>query len=135
MAAPKTFHLPLLASLPTLLAGCGDADDLSRYNRMQYASYQECLTANQQLVQQGLQNPCSEEEDSDFYRKKRYYGPLFYAGSGRTRYVGYASRSGGLLSGSGLTYDSKKGSYGSFKAPVSRGGLTSTARGALSSGG
>lgn len=136
-AAPKTFHLPMLASLPVLLAGCGDSDDLSRYNRMQYASYQECLIANQQLIQQGLQNPCTEEDDDTdlFKKKKKYYGPLFYAGSGSTRYVGYSGRSGGVLSDSGLTYDSKKGSYGSFKAPVSRGGLTSTARGALSSGG
>ncbi|PJI52482.1 hypothetical protein CTI14_41615, partial [Methylobacterium radiotolerans] len=117
--------------------------DLHRPRRAQlgrlkaYASYQECLIANQQLIQQGLQNPCTEEDDDTdlFKKKKKYYGPLFYAGSGSTRYVGYSGRYGGVLSGSGLTYDSKKGSYGSFKAPVSRGGLTSTARGALSSGG
>lgn len=130
----KTFHLPLLASLPALLAACGDRDDdLNRYSRLQYATYQECIAANQAVIEQGLQNPCAEEDDVGL-KKKRYYGPYTLIASGLTRYVGYSSLRGGPLS-SGLTYDSKKGSYGTFKAPVSRGGLTSSARAASSSSG
>ncbi|ACO46665.1 hypothetical protein DEDE109153_16170 [Deinococcus deserti] len=128
----KSFHLPLLSALPALLVACGgDDDDLSRYNRVEYASYQQCMVANQAYIEQGLENPCAEEDDDlDLYKKKKYYGPfLYYTGSG-TRFVGYTSSGG--ISPRGLTYDSKKGTYGSFKAPVSRGGLTSSARGGTS---
>ena len=135
----KSFHLPLLSALPVLLVACGgDDDDLSRYNRVQYASYQQCMTANQAYIQQGLENPCTEEDNLDLYKKKKkYFGPyLLYTAAG-TRFVGYLRS--GAVSSRGLTYDSKKGTYGSFKAPVSRGGMTSSARastsGTLSGGG
>ncbi|WP_102126242.1 hypothetical protein [Deinococcus planocerae] len=124
----KTFHLPLLATLPALLAACGGDDDLDldRYKRTSYSSYQRCLAENRVYIERGMQNPCQKSGRS-------YYGPYMYFGSSTTRYVGYTP-SGGLAS-TGLTYDSKKGTYGSFKAPVSRGGFTSTSRASSSSSG
>lgn len=116
----KTFHLPLLAALPAVLAACGDNPDLDRYQRVKYNSYSQCERENRIYVQQGLSTPCQKTSGG-------YYGPYMYFGSGRTRYVGYTSSGG--VSPSGLEYDAKRGTYGSFKAPgVSRGGFTSTGR-------
>ncbi|BDP42313.1 hypothetical protein DAETH_22820 [Deinococcus aetherius] len=123
----KTFHLPLLATLPALLAACGDNDlDLDRYKRTKYTSYEQCRLANQDVIRQGLRNPCQKTSGG-------FYGPYILLGSGLTRYVGYTS-SGGVAP-TGLTHDSKRGTYGSFKAPVSRGGFTSTGRAGSSSSG
>lgn len=119
----KTFTLPLLAALPALLASCGN--DLDRYSRGQYTTYEQCLNANRSVIQQGLTNPCQKRSSGG------YYGPYVFIAGGLTRYVGYTSAGG--LSGRGLTYDSKKGTYGSFKAPVSRGGFTSSSRARSSS--
>lgn len=121
----KTFHLPLLAALPALLASCGDDIDLDRYKRTKYTSYQQCRLANQAAIQRGLQNPCQKTSGG-------FYGPYIYLAGRTTRYLGYTAA--GALARSGLTYDSRKGSASTFKAPnVSRGGLTSTGR-ASSSG-
>ncbi len=123
----KTFHLPLLAALPALLAACGDDDlDLDRYKRVKYSSYSQCVAENRVYMERGLQNPCQKTGGG-------FYGPYMYFGGGWTRYLGYTA-SGGVAP-TGLQYDTKKGTYGSFKAPgVSRGGLTSTGRARSSSG-
>ena len=114
----KSFTLPLMAALPALLASCGN--DLDRYSRTTYGSYEQCIIANQVLIQQGLSNPCVRHTGSS------YYGPYVLIAGGSTRYVGYNNL--GKVSGAGLTFDSKRGSYGSFKAPVSRGGFASSSR-------
>ncbi|PIH00079.1 hypothetical protein [Deinococcus sp. UR1] len=114
----KSFTLPLMAALPALLASCGN--DLDRYSRTTYGSYEQCIIANRVLIQQGLRNPCVRHTGSS------YYGPYVLIAGGSTRYVGYNNL--GKVSGAGLTFDSKRGSYGSFKAPVSRGGFTSSSR-------
>ncbi|MBZ9749537.1 hypothetical protein K7W42_01540 [Deinococcus sp. HMF7604] len=115
----KRFTLPLLAALPAVLAACGDDLDLDRYSRVRYNSYAECLAVNRAMTSRGLPNPCQKTSGG-------IYGPYARIVGGTTRYIGYTSS--GALSGSGLTYDSKKGTYGSFKAPVSRGGFTSSSR-------
>ncbi|MFN4250492.1 hypothetical protein [Deinococcus sp.] len=114
----KSFTLPLMAALPALLASCGN--DLDRYSRTTYGSYEQCIIANRVLIQQGLRNPCVSRTGSGFY------GPYVLIAGGTTRYVGYDNL--GKVSGAGLTFDSKRGSYGSFKAPVSRGGFASSSR-------
>ncbi|WP_155297560.1 hypothetical protein [Deinococcus kurensis] len=114
----KSFTLPLLAALPALLASCGN--DLDRYSRTTYGSYEQCLIANRVLIDRGLSNPCVYRTGGG------YYGPYVRIVSGTTRYVGYDRL--GKVSGAGLTFDSKRGSYGSFKAPVSRGGFMSGSR-------
>ncbi|MFC4426084.1 hypothetical protein [Deinococcus navajonensis] len=122
----KSFQLPLLSSLPALLLACGDRDDLGRYNRVQYSSYEQCMQANRAAVQQGLSNPCQKSG-------RAAYGPYIRYLGASTRYVGYTA-SGGVAT-SGLNYD-KQGRVSSFKAPgVSRGGFTSSARSGGSFGG
>ncbi|WP_221088492.1 hypothetical protein [Deinococcus aquaedulcis] len=125
----KRFSLPLLAALPAVLSACGDDLDLDRYSRVRYNSYADCLTANRSMINRGLSNPCQKSSGSG----GGYYGPYARIVGSTTRYIGYTSSGG--LSGSGLTYDSKKGTYGSFKAPVSRGGFTGSARAGSSSSG
>ena len=130
----KTFHLPLLAALPALLVGCDDDDDYSRYQRLGYNSYAECLRAYQVQIAQGLGNPCYRNSSGSggFF----YYGPYFYTSGRTTRYLGYTPSGG--IDQRGLTYDAAKGRYGSFKASgvtVSRGGLTSSRRSSGSFGG
>ncbi|PTA69537.1 hypothetical protein [Deinococcus arcticus] len=122
----KRFTLPLLAALPAVLAACDDDLDLDRYSRVRYNSYAECLAINRVMVNRGLRNPCQKSSGG-------YYGPYARIVGSTTRYIGYTSSGG--LSGAGLTYDSKKGTYGSFKAPVSRGGFTSSSRAGSSSSG
>ncbi|MBZ9714527.1 hypothetical protein [Deinococcus multiflagellatus] len=122
----KRFTLPLLAALPAVLAACNDDLDLDRYSRVRYNSYADCLAANRTMINRGLSNPCQKSSGG-------YYGPYARIVGSTTRYIGYSSSGG--LSSSGLTYDSKKGTYGSFKAPVSRGGFTSSARAGSSSSG
>ncbi|MFW8627749.1 hypothetical protein [Deinococcus sp. ME38] len=114
----KSFTLPLLAALPALLASCGN--DLDRYSRTTYSSYEQCLIANRVLIERGLSNPCQYRTGGG------YYGPYVLIAGGISRYVGYDRL--GKVSGAGLTYDSKRGSYGNFKAPVSRGGFMSGSR-------
>lgn len=123
----KTFHLPLLAALPGLLAACGDDDlDLDRYKRTKYTSYTQCRLANQDAIRRGLPNPCQKTGGG-------FYGPYILLASGLTRYVGYKANGG--VSPTGLTYDARTGKTTSFKAPgVARGGLTSTGRASSSSG-
>lgn len=121
----KSFSLPLLAALPALLVGCGDDDDFSRYQRTRYNSYEECRLAYQVQINQGLSSPCYRSSSGGSFF---YFGPYFYTYGSTTRYLGYTS-SGGVDT-RGLSYDSKRGSYGSFKASgVSRGGFTSGSRG------
>ena len=133
----RKFVLPLLATLPALLVSCRDEVDISRYQRLQFNSYDECLRYYRPQIAQGLQNPCARSNStyvsgggSAFY----YYGPYSYNQSGTQRYVGYDT--GGHPASTGLSYDSKSGRYGSFKAGgTSRGGLTSSARSGGSRGG
>ncbi|GGI71121.1 hypothetical protein [Deinococcus wulumuqiensis] len=124
----KTFVLPLLAALPALLVSCRDDVDISRYQRMQFNSYQECAAYYRAQIQQGLQNPCARSSSvSGSGASFMYYGPYYYNQSGTQRYVGYDAS--GNPAPTGLSYDSKRGSYGSFKAGgTRRGGLTSSAR-------
>ena len=134
----KKFALPLLAALPTLLVSCRSNDvDISRYQRMQFNSYEDCPRYYRPQVAQGLQNPCARSSrtylsggGTHFY----YSGPYYYNQNGTQRYVGYDSS--GNPASSGLTYNSKSGRYGSFKTGgTSRGGFTTSARSSGSHGG
>ncbi|SMB90862.1 hypothetical protein [Deinococcus hopiensis] len=128
----KTFHLPLLAALPALLASCAH-DDYSRYSRVSYNSYEDCRRAYAAQIAQGLRNPCYRSSSgSSFF----YYGPYFYSSGSTTRYLGYTPSGG--IDERGMSYDARKGAYGSFKArgvSISRGGLTSSGRSRGSFGG
>ena len=82
-------------------------------------------------VRNGLTNPCQKSTgstgESGTSSGGRYWGPYTYQDGKSTRFVGYSPRS--LPASSGLSYDVKKGTYGSFKAPgVSRGGFTTSSR-------
>lgn len=128
----KKFVLPLLAALPALLSSCSREVPIDRYQRLSFNSYDECLRYYRPQIAQGLQNPCYRDTptSSGF---AYIHGPYFYNMGATTRYMGYSS-SGAPL-GTGLTYNSKSGRYGSFKAGgTSRGGFTSSSRGSGSSG-
>lgn len=119
----KTFVLPLLTALPALLTACQSEVAIDRYQRLQFNSYRECREYYQPQIAQGLQNPCARSGSAGVY-----YGPYTYNSGASQRYVGYDA--GGNRLSTGLSYDGKRGTYGSFKVGgVSRGGLTSTARG------
>ncbi|GHF48414.1 hypothetical protein HNQ07_002649 [Deinococcus metalli] len=116
----KTFHLPLLAALPAVLAACGPGGvDTAGYNRWSYTSYQQCLDANRALLTQGLSNPCQRSGST-------YFGPYIRVFNGSRQYLGYDG-SGKTVAG-GVTYDPVRGSYGTFRAPVSRGGFLGSSR-------
>ena len=125
----KHFHLPLLAALPALLAACDDRPDLDGYSRARYNTAADCQRAYRAQLAGGLQNPCQKSSAGS---RVSYFGPYMYNDGSSTRYVGYTSS--GAVASSGLTYNSKKGSYSGFKSPgVSRGGLTTSGRAASSS--
>ena len=122
----KKFHIPLLAALPVLLAGCSGEPNISQYQRTGFNSYQECMAAYRTQMQAGLQNPCTANRTyvgSGF----RYYGPYLHNDGSNTRYLGYDAD--GNPARQGLRYDNAKGTFGSYKASTSRGGLTSGSRG------
>lgn len=122
----KVFVIPLLASLPALLSGCADNPDISRYQRVGYNSYAECMAAYRTQISQGLQNPCTQNRSfvSGGYL---FYGPYLFNSGRDTRYVGYDSS--GQPARDGLRVNTAKGTFGSFKAAgTSRGGFTSASR-------
>ncbi|WP_412029749.1 hypothetical protein [Deinococcus yunweiensis] len=117
----KAFHLPLLASLPAVLAACGPSGvDTNGYNRWSYASYQQCMDANRPLVTQGLSTPCQRGGGSS------YFGPHIRVNGGTRQYLGY-DRNGKTLA-SGVSYDPARGTYSTYRAPVTRGGFLGSSR-------
>lgn len=122
----KKFALPLLAALPALLVSCRNSVDTSNYQRLGFNSYQECATYYRVQISQGLKNPCVRSSGGSS-GSVRFYGPYYTNSGSSTRYVGYDA--GGKPASTGLTYDTKSGRYGSFKAGgTSRGGFTSSGR-------
>lgn len=132
----KTFRLPLLSALPALLVACGSDIDLDRYHRQSYNSYADCQRMYSAQMRNGLDHPCQKSTSSagGSSSSGRYWGPYTYQDEKSTRFVGYSPS--GLPASSGLSFDTKKGTYGSFKAPgVSRGGFTTSSRASGSLGG
>ena len=134
----KTFRLPLLSALPALLVACGKDATLDRYSRQSYNSYADCQRMYSAQIRNGLSYPCQQSTGSTggggSSSSGRYWGPYTYQDGHRTHFVGYSPS--GLPASSGLSYDTKKGTYGSFKAPgVSRGGFTTSSRSSGSLGG
>lgn len=125
----KRFALPLLATLPTLLAACGADDiDLDGYKRKSFRSQTECRAYYKKEINQGLRNPCYRASGSALF-----FGPYFLASRLGTRYLGYDSR--GKVSRSGLSI-SPRGVPNTFRAPtVSRGGFTNSSRASGTSSG
>ncbi|MFC6617704.1 hypothetical protein [Deinococcus radiophilus] len=84
----KKFHLPLLAALPALMASCASSGgNVNDYQRNSYATYEECIQANQKYIDQGMQNPCTRQNQT---AGGGYYGPwFFFWGGGLGRVVGY----------------------------------------------
>lgn len=130
MGMTKKFALPLLSALPALLVSCQDTVDTSRYQRLGFNSYQQCATYYRVQISQGLKNPCVRSgggSSGGGGGGGRFYGPYYTNSGSTTRYVGYDA--GGNPASTGLSYDSKSGRYGSFKAGgTSRGGFTGSGR-------
>jgi hypothetical protein len=66
-----------------------------------------------------LSNPCQRSGST-------YFGPYIRVLNGSRQYLGYDSR--GKTVAGGVTYDPAKGSYGTFRAPVTRGGFLGSSR-------
>ncbi|WP_261664064.1 hypothetical protein [Deinococcus sp. Marseille-Q6407] len=127
----KKFHLPLLAALPALMASCSSpGGNVNDYQRNTYATYEQCLQANQKYIDQGMQNPCVRNQSSG-----GYYGPwfFFWGGGGAGRVVGY--NNDGSASRSGYQVDRDGRLSGRFQAPrISRGGFSTGTRGSGGTG-
>ena len=121
----KTFHLPLLAALPALMASCtAPSGTVNDYQRTTYATYEDCVRANQTYVNQGMHNPCARNQTSG-----GYFGPWFFWGGGVGRVVGY--NADGSASRSGYQVDKSGRLTGRFQAPqISRGGFSTGSRSA-----
>lgn len=129
----KTFHLPLLTSLPLLITACAGSDnriDLNGYQRNTFNSEAECRAYYRVQIDRGLTNPCQRSSSGG---RVSYFGPYYSGPFNNTTYLGY--RSTGAVNTSGLRF--KNGTYvGSYAAPtVSRGGFTSRSRSGGSFGG
>lgn len=123
----KKFHLPLLAALPALMASCASSGgNVNDYQRNSYATYEECIQANQKYIGQGMQNPCTRQNQT---AGGGYYGPwFFFWGGGLGRVVGY--NGDGTSSRTGYQVDRDGRLTGRFQAPqISRGGFSTGGRG------
>ena len=119
----KTFYLPFLSALAAVTVSCNDRVTIDQYQRLQFNSYAECVRYYQAQINAGLQNPCYQVQSSHT-SSFIYFGPYFYNTGGTVRYLGYTPQ--GQPASSGLSYDQKRRTYGSFKAGgTQRGGFGS----------